>query len=70
MRADWYAQGIDAAEEVLPGIKNDLLLGKIDEGQNAIQLLLTDHLQWDGDQIGVDIVVDRLRAQDVRQRPA
>ena len=28
MRADWYAQGIDAAEEVLPGIKDDLLLGK------------------------------------------
>ena len=28
MRADWYAQGVDAAEEVLPGIKNDLLLGK------------------------------------------
>lgn len=28
MRADWYAQGVDAAEEVLPGIKNDLLSGK------------------------------------------
>ena len=28
MRADWYAQGVDAAEEVLPGIKNELLLGK------------------------------------------
>ena len=28
-RADQYAKGIDAAEEVLPGIKNDLLLGKI-----------------------------------------
>ena len=27
-RADQYAKGIDAAEEVLPGIKNDLLLGK------------------------------------------
>lgn len=28
MRADWYAQGVDAAEEVLPGIKEDLLSGK------------------------------------------
>ena len=28
MRADWYAQGVDAAEEVLPGIKDDLLSGK------------------------------------------
>lgn len=28
MRADWYTQGVDAAEEVIPGIKNDLLLGK------------------------------------------
>lgn len=27
-RADQYAKGIDAAEEVLPGIKADLLLGK------------------------------------------
>lgn len=27
-RAGYYAKGIDAAEEVLPGIKNDLLLGK------------------------------------------
>lgn len=27
-RADQYAKGIDAAEEVLPGIKNDLLSGK------------------------------------------
>ena len=27
-RADQYAKGVDAAEEVLPGIKNDLLLGK------------------------------------------
>lgn len=27
-RADQYAKGIDAAEEVLPGIKNALLLGK------------------------------------------
>lgn len=27
-RADQYAKGINAAEEVLPGIKNDLLLGK------------------------------------------
>ena len=28
MRADLYAKGVNAAEEVLPGIKNDLLLGK------------------------------------------
>lgn len=27
-RADQYAKGVDAAEKVLPGIKNDLLLGK------------------------------------------
>ena len=27
-RADQYAKGVDAAEEALPGIKNDLLLGK------------------------------------------
>ena len=27
-RAEYYAKGINAAEEVLPGIKNDLLLGK------------------------------------------
>ncbi|MBO4848797.1 MAG: hypothetical protein J5586_06570 [Clostridia bacterium] len=27
-RAEYYAKGVDAAEEVLPGIKNDLLLGK------------------------------------------
>ena len=27
-RAGYYAKGVDAAEEVLPGIKNDLLLGK------------------------------------------
>ena len=27
-RADQYAKGVDAAEEVLPGIKNDLLSGK------------------------------------------
>ena len=27
-RAEYYAKGIDAAEEVLPGIKNELLLGK------------------------------------------
>ena len=28
MRADLYAKGVNAAEEVLPGIKNDLLTGK------------------------------------------
>ena len=28
MREDLYAKGVNAAEEVLPGIKNDLLLGK------------------------------------------
>lgn len=28
MRADLYAKGVNAAEEVLPGIKNDLLSGK------------------------------------------
>lgn len=28
MRADLYAKGVNAAEEVLPGIKSDLLLGK------------------------------------------
>lgn len=27
-RAEYYAKGVDAAEEVLPGIKNELLLGK------------------------------------------
>lgn len=29
MRADWYAKGVDAAEEVLPGIKGDLLSGTV-----------------------------------------
>ncbi len=29
MRADWYAKGVDAAEDVLPGIKDDLLSGTI-----------------------------------------
>lgn len=28
IRAEHFSDGIDAAEEVLPGIKNDLLLGK------------------------------------------
>lgn len=27
-RAEYYAKGVDAAEEVLPGIKDDLLIGK------------------------------------------
>lgn len=36
MRADWYAQGVDAAEEVLPGIKNDLLLGKYKPKEAAV----------------------------------
>lgn len=34
MRADLYAKGVNAAEEVLPGIKNDLLLGKFKPQRN------------------------------------
>ena len=36
MRADWYAQGVDAVEEVLPGIKNDLLSGKYKPKESAV----------------------------------
>ena len=36
MRADWYAQGVDAAEEVLPGIKDDLLSGKYKPKETAV----------------------------------
>lgn len=35
-RADQYAKGVDAAEEVLPGIKNDLLSGKYKPKESAV----------------------------------
>lgn len=35
-RAEYYAKGVDAAEEVLPGIKNDLLLGKYKPKETAV----------------------------------
>lgn len=36
MRADQYAKGVNAAEEVLPGIKDDLLSGKYKPKETAV----------------------------------
>ena len=36
MRAGWYAQGIDAAEEALPGIKQEILTGAIKPPETAV----------------------------------
>jgi len=36
MRAGWYAQGIDAAEEVIPGIKQEILTGAIKPPETAV----------------------------------
>ena len=36
MRAGWYAQGVDAAEEVLPGIKQEILTGTIKPPETAV----------------------------------
>ena len=36
MRAGWYAQGVDAAEEVLPGIKQEILTGAIKPTETAV----------------------------------
>lgn len=35
-RAEYYAKGVNAAEEVLPGIKNDLLSGKYKPKESAV----------------------------------
>ena len=36
MRAGWYAQGVDAAEEALPGIKQEILTGAIKPPETAV----------------------------------
>jgi len=36
MRAGWYAQGVDAAEEALPGIKQEILTGTIKPTASAV----------------------------------
>ena len=36
MRAGWYAQGVDAAEEALPGIKQEILTGAIKPKETAV----------------------------------
>lgn len=36
MRAGWYAQGVDAAEEALPGIKQEILTGTIKPTETAV----------------------------------
>ena len=36
MRAGWYAQGVDAAEEALPGIKQEILTGVIKPTASAV----------------------------------
>ena len=36
MRAGWYAQGVDAAEEAIPGIKQDILTGAIRPAETAV----------------------------------
>ncbi|MEY8334270.1 hypothetical protein AALB53_14360 [Lachnospiraceae bacterium 47-T17] len=36
MRAGWYAQGVDAAEEALPGIKQEILTGAIKPTETAV----------------------------------
>ena len=36
MRAGWYAQGVDAAEEAFPGIKQEILTGAIKPTETAV----------------------------------
>lgn len=36
MRAGWYAQGVDAAEEAIPGIKQEILTGAIKPTETAV----------------------------------
>ena len=36
MRAGWYARGVDAAEEALPGIKQEILTGTIKPTETAV----------------------------------
>ena len=36
MRAGWYAQGVDAAEEALPGIKQEILTGAIKPTETSV----------------------------------
>jgi len=36
MRAGWYAQGVDAAEDALPGIKQEILTGAIKPTETAV----------------------------------
>ena len=36
MRAGWYAQGVDAAEEALPGIRQEILTGAIKPTETAV----------------------------------
>lgn len=36
MRAGWYAQGVDAAEDALPGIKQEILTGAIRPTETAV----------------------------------
>lgn len=36
VRAGWYAQGVDAAEEALPGIKQEILTGAIKPTETAV----------------------------------
>ena len=36
MRAGWYAQGVEAAEEALPGIKQEILTGAIKPTETAV----------------------------------
>ena len=36
MRAGWYAQGVDAAEEAVPGIKQEILTGTIKPTETAV----------------------------------
>lgn len=39
MRADWYAQGVDAAEAACPGIKQELLSGSFKPTKNEVSAL-------------------------------
>ncbi len=39
MRAGWYAQGVDAAEEALPGIKQEILTGAIKPAETAVSAI-------------------------------
>lgn len=39
MRADWFAKGVDAADEVCPGIKRDILSGVIEPPAQEIEAI-------------------------------